>query len=80
MFWERLCWNNGLKTLCIKIIIKKIKSGKKKNRAASMPPGFVAGFLLLRATKKAERNSGVQKASHNRTVSARPYGAGVPAG
>jgi hypothetical protein len=35
-----------------------------------MPPGFVAGFLLLRATWKSKSSSGVQKASHNRSVCA----------
>jgi hypothetical protein len=59
-----------LKIICINGInkIKKIKDGKEEHRVASMPPGFVAGFLLLRATMRAECNSGVQKSSHKEAV------------
>jgi hypothetical protein len=50
----------------------KHKFAKAVVRAPSMAHGFVAGFLLLRITLKADRGSGVQKASHNTRYTLRP--------
>jgi hypothetical protein len=44
----------------------------KKHGAASLPPRFVAGFLLLGVTKKYMRCSRAFQKSHNRTVYASP--------